>query len=309
VHDLRGLGGVIPIVPTCFDKHGRLDPDSQANLLRYYLQSRVQGLAQIGNLTEYFTLTETEWESSLDLICREVRGAVPLIVSVGGADLRTAVNQIRAAEDHGIAAIMLRPPATVPREDPRIVMPYYLQLSLNVTSVVILQDRLIQGEVVLPTAMYRTLSKMVERIHYAKVEVPWTPLRLRKICAAVAGHWQLFGGQNGLFMIEESEAGAVGSMVGSDFTTHYVSIWHACRQKQWDRAWARFSHLLPLIRFQLQGGMGASAVKHNLAAEGIISCPCVRPPTPTLEKHGLETLAFLRNLAAVSEDNDARATA
>jgi 4-hydroxy-tetrahydrodipicolinate synthase len=59
--------------------------------------------------------------------------------------------------------------------------------------------------------------------------------------------------------------------------------------------------MLPLIRFELQPGLGVSAMKHNLKAEGVIQSAGVRHPTPALDREALGELEFLRHrLARIS---------
>jgi 4-hydroxy-tetrahydrodipicolinate synthase len=52
--------------------------------------------------------------------------------------------------------------------------------------------------------------------------------------------------------------------------------------------------ILPLLRFELQPGMGVSAMKHNLVAEGILKSAAVRHPTAALDALSLAELAVLR---------------
>jgi len=292
----------MPVVPTCFDENGQLDLDSQANLIRYYLRCGVQGLQLFGNASEYYALSEAEQSTVVELVCREAAASVPVVVTTGGGSLEDAVKRIRMAANYGAQAVLLRPPAGIRREDPRAALPYYLELSLVANVQIVVQDALMAGQLILPAVLYREVERMIGRVGYIKVEVPWTVDRLRHVASVMNGRVRFLAGQNGIFMIEEQQAGAVGAMVGSDMTPHYIKIWRHCERREWSEAWTHFMRLLPLIRFQMQSGMGASAIKNNLAAEGIIRCARVRPQTPALEGFALEELAFLRNLAGVSAE-------
>ena len=107
----------------------------------------------------------------------------------------------------------------------------------------------------------------------------------------------LFGGLNCQFFIEEWQRGARGQMPGSDRTRDLVQIWDHLEQGRTADAWAVFSRILPLLRFELQPGLGVSAQKHNLVAEGVIACPQVRHPTAALDAESVVELAYLRTLA------------
>jgi 4-hydroxy-tetrahydrodipicolinate synthase len=111
---------------------------------------------------------------------------------------------------------------------------------------------------------------------------------------AAAGTLTVFGGLNGQFMIEEIARGARGMMPGSDMIGDFVEIWNCLRAGDVDAAWDVFTTILPLIRFELQPGMGVSAMKHNLVARQVISSAAVRHPTTALDARSLGELSTLR---------------
>jgi 4-hydroxy-tetrahydrodipicolinate synthase len=83
-------------------------------------------------------------------------------------------------------------------------------------------------------------------------------------------------------------------MPGSDLTRELVTIWNRLEADDVAGAWQEFERILPLLRFELQPGMGVSAMKHNLVAEGIIASARVRHPTASLDAVSLAELRFLR---------------
>ena len=78
----------------------------------------------------------------------------------------------------------------------------------------------------------------------------------------------------------------------------FVRLWNLLEADRRPEAWALFVHLLPLIRFELQPGLGVSAMKHNLVAKGIIAHARVRHPTSEVDAAGLAELAYLREWIA-----------
>ena len=105
----------------------------------------------------------------------------------------------------------------------------------------------------------------------------------------------LLGGLNGQFMIEEIQRGARGCMPAADMTSFYVQIWDLLAAGDVSSAWDCFTRILPLVRFELQPGLGVSAVKHNLVSRGVIESARVRHPTRALDTEGLKELAVLRD--------------
>ena len=74
----------------------------------------------------------------------------------------------------------------------------------------------------------------------------------------------------------------------------FVEIWNLLAGGDRAAAWRVFTRALPLIRFELQPGMGVSAMKHNLVAAGVIRSARVRHPTASLDARSLKELEFLR---------------
>jgi 4-hydroxy-tetrahydrodipicolinate synthase len=79
-------------------------------------------------------------------------------------------------------------------------------------------------------------------------------------------------------------------MPGSDMMPMFVRVWDLHEAGQLAEARALFNRYLPLIRFELQPGLGVSAMKHNLKSLGIISQTTVRPPTRSLDPLAIEEL-------------------
>jgi 4-hydroxy-tetrahydrodipicolinate synthase len=159
---------------------------------------------------------------------------------------------------------------------------------------VMIQDAPLLTQVPLPPALLARLQREVENVRYAKVEAPPTAPKVSSVREAAEGRLTIFGGLNGQFLIEEVRRGARGSMPAADMTELYVEIWNHLEAGRDAEAWSSFTRALPLIRFELQPGLGVSAVKHNLVARGVIRSAAVRAPTKELDREGLEELAVLR---------------
>ena len=138
------------------------------------------------------------------------------------------------------------------------------------------------------------MAKEIEQVKYAKVEAPPTAPKVTQTLKAAGDSLVVFGGLNAQFFIEETLRGARGTMPGSDCIAPLVAIWNALEKGDLADAWARFTEILPLLRFELQPGMGVSAMKNNLVAAGIIQSAAVRHPTAALDAVSLAELKVLR---------------
>lgn len=286
--------GVYPILATTFHSDGEIDLDSQARLVHYLIEQGAHGLGLFGNASEGYALTAQERRDLMRLIVREAGGRVPLIASSGHTGTAAAVEASKEMEDLGADALMVLPPYFM-KTDGDGLMIYFEAISRAVSIPIMVQDAPLMTGVAMPAGLLARMSREIEHVTLAKVEAPPTAPKVTEVAAQANGTLTIFGGLNGQFFIEEYDRGARGTMPGSDLTAVYVEIWNALEAGDRARAWERFTRCLPLMRFELQPGMGVSAMKHNLVARGVIASAAVRHPTAALKAESLRELEFLRD--------------
>ena len=289
------LNGVIPILATPFLEDGSLDLDSQMRLADDLLEQGAHGLGVFGNAGEGYALLASEKRELLAALARHVDARAPLVAGVGATGTLLAVEDCRIFQDLGASALMVLPPYYL-KPDADGVVAFYQAISDAVKIPIMVQDAPLLSGVAMPAALLARLARDVERVVYAKVEAPPTAPKITATANAAGGGLTLFGGLNGQFMIEEIQRGARGVMPAADMTDLFVAIWDALEAGDSDRAWEVFTRALPLIRYELQPGLGVSAAKHNLVCRGVIKTATVREPTKSLDAAGLEELAQLRKL-------------
>jgi 2-keto-3-deoxy-L-arabinonate dehydratase len=284
--------GVYPILNTAFHDDGTLDIDSQLQLIDYLLESGAHGLGLFGNASEGYALSGDERRVLMEEIVRRVDGRVPLVVSSGHTGTDVAVELSVEAREMGASALMVLPPYYL-KTDSDGLLHYFAEIAAGARLPIMVQDAPLMTQVTMPAGLLAQLSQKIEQVQLIKVEAPPTAPKITALANAgcKAG---LFGGLNGQFLIEEYERGSRGIMPGSDLIPEFVAIWDALEAGDRDTAWSIFVHILPLIRFELQPGLGVSAMKHNLVARGILKSARVRHPTASLDSHSLNELARLR---------------
>jgi 2-keto-3-deoxy-L-arabinonate dehydratase len=290
---LESLRGIVPIVVTTFFEDGSLDRESQRRLIRHLLDQGVQGLALFGNASEGYTLTNSEREELLALTLNEVKGSVPVIASTGANGTHAAVEQSLAAEHAGADMLMVLPPFYA-KPDGQGVYDYFAAISKAVRIPIMVQDAPLMTQVPMPTPLLARMSNELEHVRYVKVEAPPTAPKITELLQAAKENITLFGGLNGNFLIEELDRGAVGTMPGSDLCAPFGRVWSAYQSGDRAKARMEFQKMLPLIRYEIQPGLGVSVMKLNLKARGIIGCAAVRPPTKTIDAIGLKEIEELR---------------
>lgn len=284
--------GVYPILNTAFHDDGTLDLDSQLRLVDYLLEAGAHGLGLFGNASEGYALSGEERRTLMETIVRRVNGRVPLIVSSGHTGTHVAVEVSAEARDMGASALMVLPPYYMKTDGEGLVY-YFSEIARGAGLPIMVQDAPLMTQVPMPAGLLAQMSQKIDLVQLVKVEAPPTAPKITSMvnsgCKAV-----LFGGLNGQFFIEEYERGSRGIMPGSDLIPEFVAIWNALEAGDREGAWGLFVHILPLIRFELQPGLGVSAMKQNLVSRGILKSARVRHPTATLDAASVRELERLR---------------
>ena len=295
---MKNFAGIYPILCTTFAEDGANDLESQARLVDYLLAAGAHGLGLFGNASEGYTLNGAERTAVLKMVRGRVDGRVPLVVSSGHTGTDAAVELSREARDQGADALMVLPPYYL-KTDADGLMFYFDAISRAAGIPIMVQDAPLMTQVAMPPALLARMAREIEQVRLVKVEAPPTAPKVSAVAAA-ASEIVLFGGLNGQFLIEEIERGARGTMPGSDMIPMFVDVWNRLTAGDREGAWQTFTRALPLIRFELQPGLGVSAMKHNLVAAGVIRSSRVRHPTAALDSRSLAELEFLRRWTAVT---------
>jgi 4-hydroxy-tetrahydrodipicolinate synthase len=281
--------GIYPIALTTFDEHYEIDEKSQLALINHLLDCGVHGIAIFGNASEGYTLSESEKSRLMPLIIREVAGRVPVFVSTGHTGTHVAVQLSKAAEEAGADGLMILPPYFL-KPSPEDLFGYYQAISNAVSIPIMIQDAPLLTGVNIGAAQMARLARECTNVRLTKVEAPPTATKVTEVRNGCGDSLVIFGGLNGHFFLEELNRGARGTMPGSDMMPMFVRVWDLHEAGQLAEARALFNRYLPLIRFELQPGLGVSAMKHNLKSLGIISQTTVRPPTRSLDPLAIEEL-------------------
>lgn len=286
--------GIFPIVLTTFDENYEIDERSQLALINYLIEYGAHGLALFGNASEGYALSEAEKARLMPLAIKEVRGRVPVFVSTGHTGTHVAVGLSRAAQEAGADGLMILPPYFL-KPTAEDLIGYYCAISEAVEIPIMIQDAPLLTGVNIGAVQMARMARECPRVRYTKVEAPPTALKVTEVKEAAGDSLVIFGGLNGHFFLEELQRGARGTMPGSDMIPMFVRVWNDYEAGRLKEARAEFNRCLPLIRFELQPGLGVSAMKHNLQSAGVIRHTTVRPPTRSLDGIGIEELAQIRH--------------
>jgi 4-hydroxy-tetrahydrodipicolinate synthase len=277
------FAGIFPVLNTTFRDDGALDLESQRRLVRFLLDAGAHGLGLFGTASEGYTLSGEERLELMRLVVREVDGRIPVVVSTGHTGTDVAVALSRQAEAEGADAVMVLPPFYY-RPDAEGVYEYFRAIDDGIRIPIMIQDAPLMTQVTISPALAARMGRELERVRYVKVEAPPTAPKVTEIANLANGSLALFGGLNGQFLLEELDRGAGGTMPGSDLTAVFVRIWTLWTEGRRREARQVFAQYLPMIRYELQPGLGVSVMKQNLVAWGVIASARVRHPTRAVDE-------------------------
>lgn len=261
--------GLIPVLATPFTGNGDLDADGLRRLVHFQQWCGVDGVAVFGFASEGFTLTAADREQILRIVDAELPAGQPLVAGISATAIRPAIEQATACADAGASALMVIPPYQVKPTADQLV-DFYGELAAAVGLPVMVQDAPGSTGVTMPVDLIAKLSTL-DGVTAVKIEPQPTVPKIAAVAAATADDFDVLGGQNALFALDEYKRGAVGSMPACEFADALAAV-----LRDSDRA--GFDRLLPLIRFGLQPGLAWSIHKHVLVRRGVLDAATVRAP-------------------------------
>ena len=273
----RPLAGVLPVVQTPFDDHGRVDLDALERELDWVLDQGVAGLTT-GMVSEVLRLTESERRDVGRVVTTTARGRGALsVLSCGGESTAQAVRYAREAEDLGADAAMVIPPTTVAVDDDAIVE-YFTGVASSCSMALVVQDA--SGYVGRPMSIEvqaRLHRELGERVYF-KPEAPPLGQRLTALRLATDSAARTFEGTGGVNLVDGFHRGVVGSMPGAEVCWAVESMWRALHTGDQDRAYRINAYLALLINLQTSLDSYVAVEKYLLWRQDVLENTNVRGP-------------------------------
>ncbi len=268
------------MLATAWDNDGRFDPTSQARLIDWLIDSGAHGLVMAANASEGHAQSDAEREQILQFSMKRVAGRVPVVVTVTQFATELATEKALQAEALGAACVM-----SLPQffgnwgSDLAAVLSYYETLAGAVGIPVMVQDHPVSG-VPMSAEFLARLGMEVENLSYFKLEFTQTPYKIGRVLAlagsAVKG---MFGGESGVYLLEEYERGGRGTMPGCYMPRVYSETFRLLEAGEVERAHQFFTPYVPLINFELRLA-NRNVSKCILKQLGIIASERIRGPLP-----------------------------
>ena len=266
--------GVYVICPTPFKADLSLDLESIATLVDFQVRAGVAGLAVLGFLGEAHKLSSAERRSVVETFVRCAAGRLPVWVGVRALGLAGAIEQAMEAQQLGATAVFAAP---LDGASDALQFDYYKGLAEAVSVPVIIHD--------FPDSFGTEISaEVVARlgreggVGMIKMEEPPVGQKISRIRALAGDSMRIFGGLGGVYLLEELQRGAVGTMTGFAYPEILVRIHALFAGGDHAAAADFFDRYVPLIRYEFQPRIGLALRKYIYMKRGAIACNAIRSP-------------------------------
>lgn len=265
--------GIYQILHTPFSEDGAIDWASFEKQIAYCLAAQVHGLVVPAMASEFFSLTDNERLEVVEFALQAVSKRVPVLIGAQGITLQAAVMFGEHAVTHGADGLMAMPPYL--RKASKADTVAYFQALAGLGLPLMIQNAPALSNVSLTPGDLADLLKQNANISYVKEEAPPILQRITQVIAA-AGDACLgvFGGANGLYLIDELERGACGNMPAGGLIDVQVEVYNRYASGDREGAEALNFKLLPLLNYAAM--YGVTFHKYVLWRRGVLASPYAR---------------------------------
>lgn len=275
------LRGIYPILGTCFHDDERIDYDSQEKLINYCIKSGVHGLVTLANASEGHLMLDDEKKELLSFVIQKVNKRVPVIVTVNHPSSYCAAAMAAYAESKGADAVMCMPPFFGRwRSGLGEIEAYFTQINSAVNIPIIIQDHQL-SDISMPVDFLVSLSTKLENFKYIKLESGNIIHKARKILAHPKAKLDgVFGGNSGVFLPEEFEAGCCGTMPACYMPAEFSKAWVLLEENKSQEAVKFFAPFSRLAAYE-KDVANRCLWKEILVKRGVIKSSKIRGPVPS----------------------------
>jgi dihydrodipicolinate synthase/N-acetylneuraminate lyase len=288
-----GLRGVYPMLYAFFGPDGALDRDAMRRQVENCLASGAHGVAALGLGTEVSKLTPDERLAVMTWAAEDLRGRLPLAITVFGASPGEQIAFIEAAATRGADWVILQPPRTGQNiTEDQLVTFFGTVADASPLPVAIQNARQYIGVGLSGDGLDR-LSRLHPNVRLLKAE--GSAVETQALIELTEGRMAVFQGRGGMEFTDVMRAGCVG-MIPSVESCHVQSrifeLMQSGRAEDEVEAERLYIELAPLIMFLMQSVDQFLCYGKRLTARRLgLGAVHDREPAQAPTAFGLECLA------------------
>lgn len=267
--------GILPVVQTPFDAHGRIDEQSLVRLVQATLDAGACGLLVPAVASEVDSLSADERLRILTLVLDAAAGRVPILAGCSSPDPAESVRLALAARRLGAAAFL----AAVPQScyhDPSGTLPFFESIAVSADLPLVIQDLEWSGPG-LSITVIEQLAARLPTLCGLKIEtVPAGP-KYTHVRRALGPGFFIAGGWAAPQMIEALDRGVDAMIPECSMVPVYDAVFQLHQSGHRARAAELFRSLLPVLAYSNQEIRTSIAFfKRLLVRKGIFECEFLR---------------------------------
>jgi 2-keto-3-deoxy-L-arabinonate dehydratase len=250
--------GVYPMLYAFFDRQGQLDRGAMRAQVEYCAASGAHGVAALGLGTEVSKLSPEERRQVMTWAAEDLRGSLPLAITVFGATPAEQIAFVRAAAECGADWVILQPPqptggqAGAALSEDRLVDFFGAVADASPLPVAIQNAPQYIG-VGLSSAGIDRLCRDHPNVQFLKAE--GSAVETRSLIELSGDRLAVFQGRGGLEFIDVLRAGCVGlipSVESCHIQARMFELMQSGRAEDAAAAERLYAELAPLIVFLMQ---------------------------------------------------------
>lgn len=273
--------GVYAVLVTPFNEDLSLDLDSLRRQVEFCVTCGVAAVVAPVIASEFFTLSDDERGLIYQTVAEQLAGRMVFLAGVSASSAPHACTLAQKAERAGADALIAMPPILGGRAKER-TFHYYRALAAATSLPLMVQNAPEPIGAPLSTLELVELLSEVSQIQAVKEETAPNPQKVGALVSAAGTRLQgVMGGLGGIYLFNELERGATGTMPACQFADVMANI--VARYEAGDHPGARaiFKALQPALVMERLYGM--TFMKTCLKRRGVIRTTATRVVEPPLD--------------------------
>jgi dihydrodipicolinate synthase/N-acetylneuraminate lyase len=244
--------GIFPILQTPFREDDTIDVACLRREVEFVIEAGGHGMCWPQAGSEFALLTDEERFQVAELLVREVRGRVPVIVGVQSTNYwRTALDFARHAEYIGADGIISLPPYQA-GPSPEQVADYFRTLARAVSLPIFVQNTGGRYGEAMPVELILSLAREYPTVSYIKDEADPKIERMTQLCREGEGVLRgVFSGSGARDLLNEMAIGSHGSCPGADMVDVFARVYDLYQAGNIEAAKVTFEGLNPMLDLKL----------------------------------------------------------
>ena len=286
------LTGLMPAMVTPFDERGEVDLGVTEALVERFIEAGVDGISPLGSTGEASHLASEERKRFIEEVTGIVGGRVPLVVGVGAAGTREAIELAHHAEGVGVDAVLIVSPFYWKVGEEALFRHFAAVAEAVGIPVVVYNLPMLTGIDLSPSLIARIAAECpnVTGVKDTVTEYRHTVGVLREI-KPVRPDFSVLSGWEDL-ILPSLLAGADGSICAFANVAPelFVNLVHSARDSDLERAAELHRRVLSLVTLGGYSDPPISAIKLAMNKLGVPISPAVRGPALPIREEAHESV-------------------